>query len=851
MSMEEILNELINKAKVEGEEALRMYLFYLNGIANLERGLGNDAVAEEKYLLCIRSMERFASEELLKADKLQRLHTITALADLLDDKLKSSAVPDDSKATLTLRVAKLRRDSELLRKQYLGKHEEGTLVAYAAMEKATQAVASAADKEEACMGAPDTVNTWWLAALSAMEAEDEDRVAAFVQRVHLEGLAGGGPAARRTFESATGLRMMVQRDLKNIEAARAKVLEVFAPMTGTPTAQQVHEAAECQRCRSYFNKTGPVCFMCKALDVLRDYDKQLFSVRQSRSDKLLQQSMERGGVSAPSGSSDSDGASASAGGLLSRRRQPKRGQAAPDNFSGLKQWCTAHTILRLLRSAFRPICKDPSLLSAADAFFERVEALGRELPAVSSFYRFRDFQLKAYDELHMATLRIRLAEPGEYVAEEDRIWIVPRAEAPAHKLELETECARARSVLNERVSQLRYLMNVRDEDSAGSGSTSFSGTGGALPFGGEGYVLGGASSSASASTLGPSSSSAYSAASSTSSAASSTSSSAAPTGSQLPNKHMCPVCREEEVAQFAMFSCAHIVCTTCFEVLRRHHPGIHVPCPTCRLSASVRAVKYGSFGVHKESGAALRESPLAEPSGSDDDHVVVVESGTSSADSSSSSTSASAAKSTLTPTSGDTPATVLMRPTFASGREVKGSWGTKISALVAKLLELEVTEPNAKSLIFTSWEDMIVIIEAALVVNDIGVVRLQRGKKLHTSLSVFKKDPSMRALIIPFKLGAEGLNLTEATHVFFIEPLLNPMVEMQALSRVHRMGQSRETHVHRFVVLESVEDRILSVARNRLEAHALAHEGASSATVNVGAGEQEVVTEDDLRQLLL
>jgi E3 ubiquitin-protein ligase SHPRH len=55
-----------------------------------------------------------------------------------------------------------------------------------------------------------------------------------------------------------------------------------------------------------------------------------------------------------------------------------------------------------------------------------------------------------------------------------------------------------------------------------------------------------------------------------------------------------------------------------------------------------------------------------------------------------------------------------------------------------------------------------------------------------------------RVLLLLVSQGGLGLNLTEAQHVVLLEPLLDPALDVQAIGRVSRFGQMRDTHVHRY-----------------------------------------------------
>ena len=91
-------------------------------------------------------------------------------------------------------------------------------------------------------------------------------------------------------------------------------------------------------------------------------------------------------------------------------------------------------------------------------------------------------------------------------------------------------------------------------------------------------------------------------------------------------------------------------------------------------------------------------------------------------------------------------------------------------------------------------------------------LRRPQGRATHdAALQAFRQSAEVRALLLPLKSGANGINLVEATHVIIAEPLLERAVEQQAIGRVHRMSQTRPTVVHRFVMADTIEENILGL----------------------------------------
>ena len=107
---------------------------------------------------------------------------------------------------------------------------------------------------------------------------------------------------------------------------------------------------------------------------------------------------------------------------------------------------------------------------------------------------------------------------------------------------------------------------------------------------------------------------------------------------------------------------------------------------------------------------------------------------------------------------------------------------------------------DAKCLVFSEWEDALRVVAAALKANDVPAAHtLGGGRKLRDAIDAFKGvapppvgEPSPKALLMPLRRGANGLNLTEAQHVILLEPVLDPGAEAQAMKR----GQDRADHAH-------------------------------------------------------
>ncbi|CAL8465161.1 g4696 [Coccomyxa elongata] len=180
---------------------------------------------------------------------------------------------------------------------------------------------------------------------------------------------------------------------------------------------------------------------------------------------------------------------------------------------------------------------------------------------------------------------------------------------------------------------------------------------------------------------------------------------------------------------------------------------------------------------------------------------------------------------------------------------VFGDSGSKIHALLRRLVWLQENQPGIKSLVFSQWPAALLMVSKALAIQKPPIKHVSltgikhRGQGPREVIRQFQSSPDVRVFLLTRGQGAAGLTLTQASHVFLLEPSMSVAVEQQALARVHRFGQTRPVRITRFITEHTVEEEVVREAEAK---QSLLSEDASKA----GVQKSEDVTTGQLRRLL-
>ncbi|KAF3639569.1 hypothetical protein FXO38_22583 [Capsicum annuum] len=190
-------------------------------------------------------------------------------------------------------------------------------------------------------------------------------------------------------------------------------------------------------------------------------------------------------------------------------------------------------------------------------------------------------------------------------------------------------------------------------------------------------------------------------------------------------------------------------------------------------------------------------------------------------------------------------------PPEASDAANSGSLSTassKVNALLKLLVASRDESPSRKSIVFSQFRKMLLLLEEPLKAAGFKILRLDGSMNAKKRCQVIKtfdipapEGPTI--LLASLKASGAGINLTAATRVYLVEPWWNPAVEEQAMDRVHRIGQKENVKIVRMIARSTIEERILELQEKKKLL-------ARKAFRKKGSQDQREISVDDLRTLM-
>ncbi|KAG9509011.1 Protein PHOTOPERIOD-INDEPENDENT EARLY FLOWERING 1 [Fragariocoptes setiger] len=173
---------------------------------------------------------------------------------------------------------------------------------------------------------------------------------------------------------------------------------------------------------------------------------------------------------------------------------------------------------------------------------------------------------------------------------------------------------------------------------------------------------------------------------------------------------------------------------------------------------------------------------------------------------------------------------VNMRTSFPELRLIQYDCG-KLQTLSELLWTLK--SENHRVLIFTQMSRMLDILEQFLNYHGHTYLRLDGATKIDQRQALmdrFNNDKRIFCFILSTRSGGIGVNLTGADTVIFYDSDWNPTMDAQAQDRCHRIGQTRDVHIYRLISRRTIEENILTKARQKRLLGDVAIEGGNFTT---------------------
>ncbi|KAK6359092.1 hypothetical protein TWF696_000259 [Orbilia brochopaga] len=162
-----------------------------------------------------------------------------------------------------------------------------------------------------------------------------------------------------------------------------------------------------------------------------------------------------------------------------------------------------------------------------------------------------------------------------------------------------------------------------------------------------------------------------------------------------------------------------------------------------------------------------------------------------------------------------------------------------------KLLR-KMQQDGSRVLIFSQMSRLLDILEDYCIFRGFKYNRID-GSTAHedriSAIDEYNKPGSEKFIfLLTTRAGGLGINLTTADIVILYDSDWNPQADLQAMDRAHRIGQTKQVHVYRFVTEDAIEEKILERAAQKLRLDQLViQQGRAQPAVKNTAGSEDLL----------
>lgn len=140
------------------------------------------------------------------------------------------------------------------------------------------------------------------------------------------------------------------------------------------------------------------------------------------------------------------------------------------------------------------------------------------------------------------------------------------------------------------------------------------------------------------------------------------------------------------------------------------------------------------------------------------------------------------------------------------------------SSKIEKTIELvrDITRRGEKVIIVSQWLEMLNLVKEELkdylYVELNGKVPMNRRMNL---IEQYESNPNIPICYISMMANSEGINLCSANHLILLDNWWNMSKIIQISDRIHRIGQTRETHIYKLTIENTIEKKINKMLYNK------------------------------------